>query len=118
MPIFRRCILFKPGTWEFPMPGFCLLFMFVIYSKGTLLMNDNDDKIVLDSRAAQACTDRDQRWNDVGLLSKKDIADLFQISERHVTNLMKEPRFPRRVKGLGRSVRFSVSAVKEFVQNG
>jgi predicted DNA-binding transcriptional regulator AlpA len=100
------------------MPGFCLLFMFVIYSKGTLLMNDDNAKIPLDSRAGQACKGRDQRWNDAGLLSKKDIADLFQISERHVTNLMKEPRFPKRVKGLGRSVRFSASAVKEFVQNG
>ena len=81
-------------------------------------MIDDEARIPLDNRAAHATTGRDQRWNDVGLLSKKDIADLFQISERHVTNLMKEPRFPKRVKGLGRSVRFSASAVKEFVQNG
>jgi len=81
-------------------------------------MNVDDAKILLNSRAAHATTGRDQRCNDAGLLSKKDIADLFQISERHVTNLMKEPRFPKRVKGLGRSVRFSVSAVKEFIQHG
>jgi predicted DNA-binding transcriptional regulator AlpA len=100
------------------MPGFCLQFMFVIYSKGTLLMIDDEARIPLDNRAAKACTDRDQRWNDAGLLSKKDISCLFQISERQVTNLMKSPGFPKRVKGLGRSVRFSASAVKEFVQNG
>jgi len=81
-------------------------------------MNDDVSKITFEQRLSQSSTDQTVSRSDVSLLSKKDISCLFQISERQVTNLMKTPRFPKKIKGLGRSVRFSASAVKEFVQNG
>jgi predicted DNA-binding transcriptional regulator AlpA len=80
-------------------------------------MKNNSAKIVFHS-GGQHPSDRGRQGDDLKLLSKQDIAELFQISERQVSKLMKKPEFPDRVKNLGRSVRFSASAVKEFVQNG
>lgn len=56
--------------------------------------------------------------DDVRLLSKQDLADLFKISSRQVSNLMKQEGFPKKVGGLGSSIRFCLRDVKEFVNNG
>lgn len=50
------------------------------------------------------------------LLTTKEVARLFKMSERHVQNLVKKDEFPKPIK-LGRSVRFKPSDIQK-VLNG
>ena len=47
------------------------------------------------------------------LFTTKEVADLLQVSERHVSNLSKKEEFPKPIR-LGRSVRYLPSDVSKW----
>lgn len=48
------------------------------------------------------------------LLTIEEVAELFNVSSRHVFNLVKSKQLPQPVR-LGRSVRFRQSDIKRFL---
>ena len=49
------------------------------------------------------------------LLTTQDVADLMQVSERHIQNLVTRGQIPQPVR-LGKSVRFRRAEIRRFLQ--
>jgi excisionase family DNA binding protein len=58
--------------------------------------------------------DRENEERIEELLTTKQVADLFKVSERHIQNLVRRGEFPKPIN-LGRRVRFRARDIRRFL---
>ena len=61
--------------------------------------------------------DRENEERIEELLTRKEVADLLKVSERHVQNLVRRGEFPKPIN-LGRRVLFRPRDIRRFLNGG